>query len=106
MLNDLFVSTKPKHIFTTEFGSLYNGDCIEFMRIIPSESIDTVFADPPFKIGKEYGNGFSDKLSETEYLRWCQKWIDECLRVLKPGGSFFIYQLPKWAFKLAAYLDI
>jgi site-specific DNA-methyltransferase (adenine-specific) len=70
-------------------------------------TIDCVFADPPFNLGKEYRNGFSardDLRLEDEYLDWCHAWIDECVRVLVEGGALFIYTLPKWAFLLATYL--
>jgi site-specific DNA-methyltransferase (adenine-specific) len=69
-------------------------------------SIDTVFADPPFNIRKDYGRGKDkDNLAGDEYLEWCYSWIDESLRVLKPGGSIFVYNLPQWAYHLAAHLE-
>ena len=43
-----------------------------------SEAIDTVFADPPFNIGKDYKNGYNDKKTKSEYLTWCREWILEC----------------------------
>ena len=68
--------------------------------------IDTVFADPPFNLGKDYGNGADkDNLHREEYLAWSYRWIDECLRVVKPGGAIFIYILPQWGFHFAAHLE-
>ncbi|MDJ0554880.1 MAG: DNA methyltransferase [Microcoleaceae cyanobacterium MO_207.B10] len=55
-----------------------------------------MFADPPFNLGKNYGNKSNDSLADSEYLNWCFAWINECCRILKPGGSLFIYNLPKW----------
>ena len=46
-----------------------------------------------------------DAISEVKYLDWCKAWIDACVRVLKPGGSFFLYNLPKWNLALGAYLN-
>jgi site-specific DNA-methyltransferase (adenine-specific) len=70
------------------------------------ESIDCVFADPPFNLGKDYGDGAKkDDLQRSEYLAWCFRWIDECVRVVKPGGAIFIYNLPQWAFHLASHLE-
>src|SRR5947207_15782548 len=40
-----------------------------------------------------------------DYLQWCFEWIDEAVRVVKPGGSVFIYNMPQWAFHLAAHLE-
>lgn len=69
------------------------------MQILPhikDEAIDLVFADPPFNLGKQYGTRVNDRLSPDEYISWCAKWIRECVRVLKPGGAFFLYNIPRW----------
>ena len=66
-----------------------------------SEAIDTVFADPPFNIGKDYRNGYNDTASPSAYMEWCRTWILECSRVLKPGGAFFLYATPNLAVKFA-----
>jgi site-specific DNA-methyltransferase (adenine-specific) len=90
---------------TTTHGILFQADCLDFLPSICSETIDTVFADPPFNLKKEYRNGFKDHCSDDDYLEWSFRWIDECCRVLKPGGAFFIYVLPRWAYHFAAHLD-
>jgi len=87
----------------TEFGSLWSGDCIELLPQFKSETVDTVFADPPFNLGKEYGARSND--NRDDYLDWCKRWITECVRLLKPGGSFFTYNLPKWNIPIGNYLD-
>ena len=57
---------------------------------IPDNSVDLIFADPPYNIGKNF-NGRQDKwISEEAYLEWCYKWIDLCLRKLKDKGSFYL----------------
>ena len=43
-------------------------------------------------------------MAERDYVEWCKLWIDDCIRVLKPGGSFFLYNIPKWNILLGAYL--
>ncbi len=63
-----------------------------------------VFADPPFNLNKVYGKNSNDNRSGLEYISWCHQWIDECIRVLKPGGALFIYNLPKWNILLGTYL--
>lgn len=90
--------------FTTSHGVLFDVDCLKLLRRMRSSVIDTVFADPPFNIGKNYRNGYNDKRSQSDYLRWCRKWILECCRVLKPGGAFFLYATPELAIKYAAIL--
>jgi site-specific DNA-methyltransferase (adenine-specific) len=96
-------TTRPKLI--TAHGVLYNGDCLDLLRALPSDSVDCVFADPPFNLGKEYNNCLSDFLSNDHYLDWCRLWITEAVRLLKPGGTVFVYNLPRWAYQLAAYLE-
>lgn len=92
--------------FSTNLGSLYQIDCMKLLAAIPDGRIDTVFADPPFNLAKDYGNGKDkDDLESRDYLNWCYSWIDESIRVLKPGGSIFIYNLPQWAFHLASHLE-
>lgn len=91
---------------STDFGVVYRTDCANLFAALRSESIDCVFADPPFNLGKDYGNGNShDELARHEYLKWCYGWISECVRVVKPGGAIFVYILPQWGYHLAAYLE-
>lgn len=62
--------------------------------------MDLIFADPPFNLGKDYGKNVNDSLADEEYLAWCARWLHECVRVLKPGGAFYLYNLPKWNVEL------
>ena len=66
------------------------GDTIQILPTLASDSAQIIIADPPYNIGKDFGNK-SDKQPMTEYLNWCETWITECLRVLKPNGTMFIY---------------
>ncbi len=95
-------SVHPYHI--TARGALFDCDCMEILPVIGDEVVDTVFADPPFNLGKEYGHNCTDELPDSEYLDWCHRWIRECVRTLKPGGALFLYNLPKWNILLGAYL--
>lgn len=90
--------------FMTDLGVLFSGDCLQILPHIREEIIDTIFADPPFNLNKTYGKNSNDNLTDPEYLSWCYKWIDECIRILKPGGALFIYNLPRWNMLLGAYL--
>ena len=82
--------------FTTTYGVLFAEDCLRILRKIKSETIDTVFADPPFNLGKDYRNGYNDARDRQEYLAWCKEWIRECCRVLKKGEpkTFNIVRVP------------
>jgi len=66
------------------------GDCLQIMPGLASESAQIVIADPPYNIGKDFGND-SDRQTMPQYLEWCDRWIAECLRILKPNGTMFIY---------------
>lgn len=91
--------------YSSYFGKLYKGDCLELLKLVPDHTVDCVFADPPFNLDKEYDEGVSDKSSFSAYLDWYFQWVDECIRVLKPGGSLFIYNIPKWNTYLSEYLN-
>jgi site-specific DNA-methyltransferase (adenine-specific) len=79
---------------------------MELFAALRDGCIDTIFADPPFNLGKDYGNGAErDELDAPDYLDWCFGWINEAIRVLKLGGSIFIYNMPQWAYHLAAHLE-
>lgn len=95
---------KIKPILNTPMGVLIEEDCIKILPKIRSESVDMVFADPPFNLGKEYGKKVNDKLPDEKYVAFCRKWVSECVRTLKDGGAFYIYNLPKWNILLGAYL--
>lgn len=90
------LKTEVKPIFCTNYGQLYNCDCLDMLSQMNDESVDLVFADPPFNLAKKYSEGFNDNISKQEYLRWTEEWLKECVRVLKPGGAFFVYNIPQW----------
>jgi len=73
-----------------EINKIYNEDCVIGMKKITSESVDIIICDPPYNIGKDFGNN-SDKQKMDDYLLWCDNWIVECLRILKPQGTLYIY---------------
>ncbi len=65
------------------------GDCLQLLAELPAQSVDLVFADPPFNIGYEY-DLYDDRRAREDYLAWTERWLAGCLRVLKPTGSFFV----------------
>ena len=71
--------------------SIIHGDALEVLQNgIPDNSIDLIFADPPYNIGKNF-NGNKDKwVSEAAYLAWCYEWLALCLAKLKPHGSLYV----------------
>jgi site-specific DNA-methyltransferase (adenine-specific) len=92
--------------FSSRYGLLYQADCLDVFAAIKDRSVSCIFADPPFNLGKVYGNGaISDTLARRDYLKWSFTWLDECVRVLKPGAALFVYILPQWGYHFATHLD-
>lgn len=91
-------------IYSTRHGVLFKGDLLNLLPHVRNDSIHTVFADPPFNLSKVYGSRVNDDRSDSDYISWCRKWIDQCIRLLRPGGAIFIYNLPKWNMILGSYL--
>jgi len=70
---------------------IYYGDAIEILKSeINNASVDLIFADPPYNIGKQFSH-FTDRwTSDAEYVKWAYRWIDECIRILKPTGTMYL----------------
>lgn len=77
-------------------NQVINGDCLQTLMHIPSNSIDFAFTDPPYNLGKKY-LGYTDDLTIQDYFKWCDKWIAEMARVLKPGRTLALLNIPLWA---------
>lgn len=68
-------------------GALFTGDSIEWMKTINDESIDMVFADPPYNIKKADWDDFG---SQERYIEWSMRWIEQASRILRPTGSLYV----------------
>ena len=66
---------------------LINGDVISELKKLPSESINCIVTSPPYWKGFEYESYFN---SYNQYLKWSEKWLKECKRVLHRDGYFFL----------------
>lgn len=86
------VKEKPaKEKTTTQLDQkVIEGDTLKVLPTLKDNSSQIILADPPYNIGKDFGNN-SDKQSIQNYLEWSDEWIKECLRILKPNGTMFIY---------------
>jgi hypothetical protein len=58
--------------YATESGLLFEGDCLDYLTRLNADFVDTVFADPPFNLGKIYGNRTDDARADAEYIEWCR----------------------------------
>ncbi|MDP2362742.1 MAG: DNA methyltransferase, partial [Ignavibacteria bacterium] len=77
----------PQYFFNNESGTLYNMDALQFLKSIDNESVDLVFADPPYNIKKAEWDTFQ---SQKQYVDWSILWIQETQRILKPHGSLYV----------------
>lgn len=77
---------KPYDNFDTKM-KLINGDVIKELKKLPSESVDCIVTSPPYWKGFEYESYFN---SYNQYLKWSEKWLRECKRVLNRNGYFFL----------------
>jgi site-specific DNA-methyltransferase (adenine-specific) len=73
--------------FETQLGKLYNMDVIKFLGQLENNSVDMIFADPPYNINKAEWDTFQ---SQQEYVEWSLEWIREANRVLKENGTLYV----------------
>src|SRR5215831_9216190 len=75
------------------------GDALEKLKDFQSESFDLIIADPPYNLGKDYGNNHDIK-GFDEYLSFSRKWTKECHRILKSTGTLYVFM----GFRFITYL--
>lgn len=68
-------------------GKLYQGDSIDWLKSLESQSVDLIFADPPYNIKKADWDNFE---SQEQYIEWSLQWVSEASRILKSTGSLYI----------------
>ena len=84
---------------------VYNQDVLNLLRQLPDSSVDCIYSDPDYNVGRKYNNRSYTK-SFDDYIEWCISWSKESRRVLKETGSFFIINYPKNnAYLRTKYLD-
>ena len=71
-------------------ASLFNEDFFDAVARVRDGSVDLVVADPPYGLGKDYGND-SDCLSGAAYREFSRRWADAVIPKLKPGGSLYVF---------------
>lgn len=77
-------------VFSNSNGSIYLGDALEILKQIPDESVDLVFVDPPYNIGKNFAGRIDKWKTDKDYLNSCYQWIDLCIQKVKPNGSIYL----------------
>ena len=82
---------------------IFNEDCLTGMSRIPAMSVDLILTDPPYCLGKDYGND-SDTQEPAQYLEWTFRWIDAVIPKLKETGSFYIFLSWQYSPEIFSYL--
>jgi site-specific DNA-methyltransferase (adenine-specific) len=78
-------------IFEMEQHKVILGDAVQILdEYVEDGTVDLIFADPPYNIGKIFGSKKDQWNSDEEYLSWCYRWIDICVRKLKQSGSMYL----------------
>jgi DNA modification methylase len=83
---------------------IIRADCVSFLQSLPAGVFDLCIADPPYNLKKLYAS-YDDAQAEQAYIGWCNRWLAGMARTLKPGGSLFVLNLPKWAIHHASFLN-
>ena len=87
-MNVLF---EEKHEMASNHQSMViQGNSVDVLKNIKEASVDLIFADPPYGIGKDFGTSKDRFDGPQAYLKWCAPWIDECMRILKKNGTMYL----------------
>ncbi len=98
---EILTTKKIKRNRILPLNKIILGDAVKELRKLPDESCDVIVIDPPYNIGKDFGNNL-DKRELKEYIEWSKSWINEAIRIMKPTGTMFIYGFSE----ILAYLSI
>jgi site-specific DNA-methyltransferase (adenine-specific) len=73
--------------YENRLGKLYLGDSLAWLKSLESETVDLVFADPPYNIKKASWDNFE---SHEDYVAWSRDWLKEASRILKNNGTLYV----------------
>jgi len=88
--------------FKSKNSVLFNGDCLEILCSIPENSVDMIFADPPYMLSNGGFTCKNGKMANVNKGKWDKsggfeedtnfhnEWISACRRILKPEGTIWI----------------
>jgi site-specific DNA-methyltransferase (adenine-specific) len=77
--------------FTKDGHLIHWGDALEVLKTeLSANSVDLIFIDPPYNIGKKFADFHDRWPSDPDYVTWAYQWLDECIRVLKSTGTLYV----------------
>jgi site-specific DNA-methyltransferase (adenine-specific) len=87
-------------------SAIVNGDVIDVLKQLSTkEKFDVIIADPPYNIGKDFGNNI-DYMQLDKYIAWSREWLDLCFKVLADGGLIYIYGFPEILARVAVHYPL
>jgi len=88
-------------------GHVVCSDALALLQELPEGCADIVFLDPPFNLGKKYGDRSrgDDLLDDSEYFAYISWVIYRAVSVLREGGALYLYHIPRWAVQFASVMD-
>lgn len=102
---DVFENTNNLIKEENDSSCVVLGDSLTILKKMRTNSVDLIFADPPYGIGKDFGTT-KDKFESSEvYFDWCRTWIDECMKLLKPSGTMYFMSSTQNMPMLDRYVD-
>jgi site-specific DNA-methyltransferase (adenine-specific) len=70
--------------------TIFLADALDALQSLEDESVDLIFADPPYNIGKQFAN-FADRWpSDEAYIDWSKKWLSMAIQKLSPSGTMYV----------------
>ena len=75
---------------SNELSTIYHSDCFDALQEIKDGSVNLIFADPPYNIGKTFGTFKDSWRSDKDYADWCYLWLDLCIDKLSQNGSIYV----------------
>lgn len=105
MQTNIFQNPNQFNLVKNENAIALLGDCLSMLKQIKPQSIDLIFADPPYGLGKDFGVSKDVWSNANEYLQWSKIWIDECMRILKPNGTMYFMSSTQYMPLLDSYVS-
>jgi len=88
--------------FGDEDHKVFQGDALSALDLVPNGSVNLIFADPPYNIGKRFGDFVDTWDSDEAYADWCMSWLEKCIEKLSANGSLYVMS----STQCIPYLDI
>ena len=102
---DIFENRNGLEIQENSNSCVILGDCLNILKQIKTGSVNLIFADPPYGIGKDFGVTKDDFADISDYEKWAALWINECMRVLSPFGTMYFMSSTQYMPTLDRYVD-